>query len=53
MIDLEELDGYEVEHNNNYEMTSEQLRKLIWQKFERNNVLQHLVDRQEVLTGAD
>ena len=52
MIDLEELDGYEVEHNTNYEMTSEQLRKLIWQKFERNNVLQHLVTRQEVLTGA-
>ena len=53
MVDLEEVDGYEVEHSKNYEMTPEQLRKLIWQKFERNNVLQRLVNRQEVLEGAD
>jgi hypothetical protein len=42
-----EIDSYLVEHNENYEMTQEQLSKLIWEKFNRNNELQRLVSKRE------
>ena len=49
MLDTDIDDNYVVDHNENYEMTPEQLRKLIWAKFERNNRLHQLEGKQEAL----
>ena len=48
-MDLEIDDNYVVEHGENYVMTQEQVTKLIWEKFERNNVLHRLVGKREAL----
>ena len=48
-MDIEIDDNYVVEHGENYVMTQEQVTKLIWEKFERNNVLHRLVDKREAL----
>lgn len=39
MLETEDNNFYEVEHDEGYVLTPEQTRKLIWQKFERNGVL--------------
>jgi hypothetical protein len=51
MLDTDIEDSYTVEHDENYVMTSEQLRRLIWEKFERNNVLHQLEGKREALCG--
>ena len=38
--------NYEVEHSENFVLTAEQTRKLIWQKFARNNMLDQLEQRE-------
>ena len=48
-----EDDLYEVEHNEDYELTPEQFRKLIALKFERNGVLlSQLKERESRLDAA-
>ena len=39
--------NYKVEHNENFELTEEQVRKLIEAKFARNGVLHKLVEERE------
>jgi hypothetical protein len=41
-----EIDLFEVEHSDNFVLTTEQTRKLIWQKFARNNMLEQLEERE-------
>lgn len=44
---------YKVEHSENYVLTPEQTRKLIFQKFERNGVLlRELKERESRLNAA-
>lgn len=42
MTETEVNDLFEVEHGDNFTLTPEQTRKLIWQKFARNNALHQL-----------
>jgi hypothetical protein len=42
-----EIDLFEVEHSDNFVLTEEQTRKLIWQKFARNNMLDQLEQREK------
>ena len=46
-MDLEVLDDYVVEHNDNFELTADQVRKLLEQKFARNVVMQRLYKPRE------
>ncbi len=41
-----EIDLFEVEHSENFVLTPEQTRRLIWQKFARNNMLDQLEQRE-------
>ena len=41
-----EIDLFEVEHSDNFVLTAEQTRKLIWQKFARNHMLEQLEQRE-------
>ena len=41
-----EIELYKVEHSNDFVLTAEQTRKLIWQKFARNNMLDQLEERE-------
>jgi hypothetical protein len=45
-MELEIDKNYEVEHSENFVLTAEQTRKLIWQKFARNNMLDQLEERE-------
>lgn len=42
-----DLDDYKVEHSEDYVLTPEQTRKLIFQKFERNGVLLDVLKERE------
>jgi hypothetical protein len=41
-----EIDLYKVEHSDDFSLTVEQTRKLIWNKFARNNMLDQLEERE-------
>jgi len=50
MIEIE-IDLYKVEHSENFTLTVEQTRKLIWNKFARNNMLEQLEERERQALG--
>jgi hypothetical protein len=41
-----EIELYKVEHSDDFVLTADQTRKLIWQKFARNNMLDQLEERE-------
>jgi hypothetical protein len=41
-----EIDLYKVEHSEDFTLTVDQTRKLIWNKFARNNMLDQLEERE-------
>ena len=47
-----EVDDYKVEHSEDYVLTDEQFRKLITQKFERNNIMHRLSKERESRLNA-
>jgi hypothetical protein len=53
-MDLEVDDNYVVEHDENYVMNEEQVRRLIRSKFVRNNrTARQLDERESMLKHAD
>ena len=46
-MDTEIDDFYKVEHGENFVLNEEQLRKLIWDKFERNKTVQQRLEERE------